>query len=357
MDTFSNAILGLAFLGLAFAGTFLMYRLWGYPFDTEKLKSTAPRSLILLHHWIGYAYALLYLYFMSQMVPRLWTYEVELPARTVAHFLLGLSIGIILLVKITIVRFFKYLESTMIPLLGTALLMCTVLLVGLSVPFAFKEVQLSRRAAGGTVYSDENIQRVENLLPLAGFSEQAPMKDMATRKGFEKGRNVLLTKCVQCHDLRTVLLRPRTPKNWVQTVQRMSERAIFDPITDEDRWFVSSYLIAISPELQSSVELKREQELSASKAQESAQVIAKASMKIPSGPAPPFSVAMARKTFETTCSFCHSISKVEKSPPGTAKEARELIERMVENGLDATEEELRQILFYLGETYGNKGGQ
>jgi len=48
---------------------------------------------------------------------------------------------------------------------------------------------------------------------------------------------------------------------------------------------------------------------------------------------------------------------VEKSPPETTKEAMKLIERMVENGLGATEEELRQILFYLGETYGKKKGQ
>jgi len=49
MDTLGNAILGLVFLGLSIASTFLMFKLWGYPFDKEKLKSGAPWSLVLLY--------------------------------------------------------------------------------------------------------------------------------------------------------------------------------------------------------------------------------------------------------------------------------------------------------------------
>ena len=100
MDTLGNAILGITFLLLSAAATFLMYRLWGYPFDHEKRKSSAPPRMMLIHRIIGYAYAAVYIYLMTQMVPRLWTYEVELPARTVAHMLLGMTIGIIIVVKV-----------------------------------------------------------------------------------------------------------------------------------------------------------------------------------------------------------------------------------------------------------------
>src|SRR3990172_10698361 len=144
MDTLGNALLGVAFFLISAAGTFLMYKLWGYPFDHEKLRSSAPRRLMMIHHLIGYSYALIYVYLMTQMVPRLWTYEVELPARTVAHMILGMSIGIIIIIKISIVRFFKHLESTLVPFLGTGLFICTFLLIGLSVPFALTEVYLHR---------------------------------------------------------------------------------------------------------------------------------------------------------------------------------------------------------------------
>src|SRR5437867_12198052 len=100
MDTFGNALLGMLFLLLASAGTFLMYKLWGYPFDHDTHRSAAPRYLMRIHRLIGYAYAALYLYLMYQMVPRLWTYEVEFPARTVAHLMLGMTIGIIIIVKV-----------------------------------------------------------------------------------------------------------------------------------------------------------------------------------------------------------------------------------------------------------------
>ena len=106
MSTSTSAILGLIFLGLANASVFLMFKLWGYPFNKETHKSEAPPSLMLLHRFIGYAYAILYVFMMWHMVPRLWNYQVELPPRTVAHLMLGITIGVLILVKIAILRFF-----------------------------------------------------------------------------------------------------------------------------------------------------------------------------------------------------------------------------------------------------------
>jgi len=55
MDPFTNEVLGMLFLLLSAAGTFLMFRLWGYPFDHEMLKNPAPRGLMRLHYVICYA--------------------------------------------------------------------------------------------------------------------------------------------------------------------------------------------------------------------------------------------------------------------------------------------------------------
>jgi len=350
MDTLGNAILGITFLLLSAAATFLMYRLWGYPFDHEKRKSSAPPRMMLIHRIIGYAYAAVYIYLMTQMVPRLWTYEVELPARTVAHMLLGMTIGIIIVVKVSIVRFFKHLESTLVPFLGTALFICTFLLIGLSVPFAMKEVYLHRNTIGGSAFSSENIERVKRLIPNAGFPQEAKLEDLATVRSFRQGREVLLSKCVQCHDLRTVLVKPRTPDNWVQTVNRMAERAVFNPISEEEQWRVATYLIAISPELQKTFKQKREQDIFATKSKVAAEASVRTGLQ-KGAVERVFDIGVARSTFEATCTQCHKLSNVDKSPPASAQGARELVARMVDNGLEAPDEVLEQIIFYLTKTY------
>ncbi len=348
MDTFTNAVLGMVFLLLSAAGTFLMFKLWGYPFDHEKLKSSAPPGLMRLHHVIGYAYGIIYIVLMTQMVPRLWSYQIEFPARTVAHLMLGMAIGVLLIVKISIVRWFKHLESTLVPFLGTLLFVCTFLLVGLSVPFALKERFLERSAVGGTAFSQENIERVKMLLPKAGIPPEAKLDELTTFRSFKEGREVLLSKCVQCHDLRTVLLRPRTPDNWVQTVSRMAERSVFNPISDGERWRVATYLIAISPDLQKGFKEKKQQESEAAKAKQAIAEVAKPAVDVA---LKEFDLDIAKQTFEATCTQCHGLKNVERKPPGSLKEARELVTRMVDNGLEADQAELEQVVFYLTRTY------
>ena len=353
MDTFGNAILGLVFLLLSAAGTFLMFHLWKYPFDHEKLRSSAPRGPVRLHHFIGYGYAIIYIYLMTQMLPRLWTYEVEFPARTVAHFVIGMSIGVILLVKVAIVRFFKHLESTLVPFLGTLLFVCTCLLIGLSVPFALKEQYLQRKAVGGTAFSSENLERVKKLLPKAGFPQRTRLEALASVSSLKQGRDVLLTKCVRCHDLRTVLVRPRTPDNWVQTVSRMADRSVFDVISNEEQFSVATYLIAISPDLQKGVHQKMEQMTKIAETKAKVQEIASPAI-LEAATTRVFDMVTAKETFEMTCSQCHSLKNVDRSPPQSAEEVRALIARMVDNGLDAPQPDLEQIVFYLTKTYAKR---
>lgn len=352
MGTFGNAILGLAFLFLAVFNTFFMFKLWGYPFDHEKLKSSAPPRLMLLHRLVGYVFLAIYVYMMSQMLPRLWTYQVELPARTVAHLVLGMTIGILLLVKIVIVRFFKHLESAMVPFLATAVLICTTLLIGLSVPIAFKEVLWSRSAVGGTAYSTENLERVKTLLAHSQLPPSASLERIASRFGLEQGRGVLMNKCVQCHDLRTVLIKPRTPDTWIQTVERMAERSLFDPISEEEQWYVTAYLVAISPDLHNSLRQKREQESMVVQAKMTAEMIANPlTLKSTSAAPPGFNLNEAKEIFETTCTGCHSLKNVERRPPKSESDARNLVAKMINEGLDASPGELENIIFYLTKTY------
>src|SRR5688572_23680179 len=102
MSTGANAVLGISFAVVGLAAMFLMYHLWGYPFDKATRTSAAPRWAMRLHRVLGWLFVLIYVVLMIQMVPRLWRYQVELPARTVVHLVIGFGIGFLLIVKIAI---------------------------------------------------------------------------------------------------------------------------------------------------------------------------------------------------------------------------------------------------------------
>src|ERR1700690_1241518 len=118
MSPIVNSVLGLVFLVDGAAATFLMYHLWGYPYDKETLHSSAPPQLVRLHRLLGYVYVILYVFFLVQMVPRLWNYQIEFPARTVIHITLGMTIGAFLVIKLAVVRWFRHMESRLLPFLG-----------------------------------------------------------------------------------------------------------------------------------------------------------------------------------------------------------------------------------------------
>ena len=160
----------------------------GYPFDKQRLRSSAPPRYLLLHRLSGYLFLLIYCYFMSQMILRLIDYQVEFPARTVVHLTLGLTIGIILLLKILIVRYFKYLEGELTPLLGTSLLISTTLVIGLSVPFALRDRFLAARVVGGGVFSEESKVRLAGLLPLTDLPNEALLEDLSSDKSLLRSR-------------------------------------------------------------------------------------------------------------------------------------------------------------------------
>ena len=174
------------------------------------------------------------------------------------------------------------------------------------------------------------------------------MTQLASEDGLKFGRKVLLSRCVTCHDLKTVLGRPRTAVDWVRTVQRMAERPILgNPINSEEQWAVSSYLIAISPELQRSVKRRRQDSARAADLKDAVRSAADEEGQFPVGD---FDQASAAELFEQTCSQCHELDEVDAFPLFSHQDVRDLLSRMVDNGLDVTESELDQLAWYLGKT-------
>lgn len=356
MDVVLSASLGILFLVVGTAAVFLMYYLWGFPFDHKTHTSSAPPSLMRLHRLLGWAYVLLYLVMMAEMVPRMWNYQVEWPARTVAHMCFGMGIGFVLLLKVGILRLFRHLEEWM-PVLGTLLLLFTITLSGLSMPHAFREMALAGDVAGGDVYSAANRERVGKLLQTVELPEPYRADDLATVDSLKVGRRVLLKKCVACHDLKTILIRPRSPIDWVRTVDRMLIKPTFtDPITEEEGFRVSAYLIAISRDLQKSLKERRQEELAKQRAEEALAVAAEKAAD-PAEAAPKVvDAAKATQAYETVCSQCHELSDVEKTPPTSELEVTALVRRMVEdNEMKATEEQLDLIEWHMIKKFVHRG--
>ncbi|HEU5060068.1 MAG TPA: hypothetical protein VFU21_26230 [Kofleriaceae bacterium] len=367
-----TAALGVVFLALAFVSTYLMFRFWGYPYDKERRRSECPQWKMNIHRAVGYAYGAIYVVMMVQMVPRLWEYQVEFPARSVAHIMLGFTIGVILILKVSILRWFRHFEEWM-PVLGVCLLVSTVLLSGLSLPFVFREQVV---AASEETFSPANRTRVRELLARSGLPPGTDLDALASESALRRGRRVLLDECTFCHDLKTAIARPRTPEDWVSTVERMAEKPSVGPrIRPEEAHLVAAYLVAITPELQESAKAKRaedekkEETLEAVKEMEAEPAAAE---PLPAEPAPetpapdtdpvakpkprrpPPDPAAARRAFEVECSKCHELADVDEEPPRTAREASALIERMVENGMEAKRKDLELIRWHLIETYVKK---
>jgi cytochrome c5 len=350
MDIALSVTLGILFLLCGVAAFFLMMHLWGYPYDKATRTSAAPPGLMRLHRILGWVYVLIYLVMMYEMVPRLWLYQVELPARTVVHLMLGMTIGVILLIKLSIIRFFRHLEEWM-PALGVGLLLCTVLLSGLSIPFALREFALASSAVGGGVYSLENRERVARLLPLAGLPEEAPVVELASLDALREGRNVLVRKCVECHDLKTILIRPRSPADWWKTVERMAVKPTFGAaMTERELWTVSAYLVAITRDIQRSVKVRKQAAAEHLETRDALRGLVAAEGATAGAEA--VDPARAQEAFETLCTQCHELSDVEAEQPSTSDGIDQLFQRMIdENGMEATEEELRLVKWYMEERF------
>ncbi len=299
-----------------------------------------PRRMVFLHRVFGYVFCAIYLILLVQMIPRLWSYQVEFPARTVLHIALGIAVGTMLVLKISIVRFFRRLDPTLVPTLGIWIVVGSVVLVGISVPTALQEA-----FATAHLFTNENRSRVATLLQQAGLDQPSAAR-FSSVASLRAGQRVLRNKCITCHDLRLVLARPRTPANWHQTVQRMARRStVATTISTDEQWQVTAYLVALSPELQETRQQLETEHAQQSKAQQAAAN-------------PPAQVSYdpnaAKQLFEAKCSQCHSSSLVAKMPPASATAASELVAKMVDEGLDASDTEIAQIIQYLTETYAKR---
>ena len=333
-----NMVLGLLFVVLAIVAVLLQAWLWGPKFwDDVAKKTRAPRAWLRVHAVVGYTFAIIYVIMMYQMVPRLWHYQFELPARTVFHAVAAITLGVILATKLSIIRFFRHFEEAM-PKLGFGILLCTIILSVLSLPFSLRAHALDR--------SPENVERVQRLLNELSIPGADPTV-LSGASGLERGREVLTTACVTCHDLRTILTKPRDGQGWYEIVQRMAEKpmVVGEPIKDTEIPFVTAYLIALSPTLQASAKLKAAgatKQLAAEKAVLSL---------TPGAPNEAVDPKVAGALVERKCSACHQLDELDKHGGDDEAGWTSILKKMVmEEGAKVTEPEARTIVSFLTAT-------
>ena len=355
MSTTLSMWLGILFVVLGVAATILQAWLWGFPMVPDpggpdpNGKSTAPRSWTLVHRLIGAAYVILYLYMMWQMVPRLWEYQVELPARTVLHACVAICIGVLLAVKISIIRWFQHFGKSL-PAIGLGLLTCTIILAMLSLPFAIRAHGLLK-----DVYTEKNLARVHHIVSGLELPSDLTAAQLTEEASLIEGREVLTKKCAVCHDMRTILVKPRTGASWLKVVRRMAEKPMFGPkIQDRDLYTVTAYLVAISPELQDAVSLKRKQQREQQKM--AAEAVAAASTPKPVTAASPeadvLDDAKGRELLEARCTECHDLTDIEEHGGDDAEGWAKVIQQMVEDEeAEVSAEEARQLVAYLVKHY------
>ena len=117
------------------------------------------------------------------------------------HAVMGIMIGCLLIAKIAIIRWFQHF-GTSLPALGLGIMMCTVILATLSLPFAMRAHGMNVR-----VFEPENLSRVQRVLASSGIEgiDARRSADLVTHESMNKGRDVLMYKCAVCHDMRTIL--------------------------------------------------------------------------------------------------------------------------------------------------------
>jgi mono/diheme cytochrome c family protein len=360
MSTTISMWLGIAFVMIGIVATIIQAWLWSFPMapdpggpDPNGL-STAPKFWTNTHRFLGLAYVLIYVVLMIEMVPRLWEYQVEFPSRTVMHICMGIIIGVLLIAKIAVIRWFQHFGKSL-PTMGLMILMCTLILGTLSIPYAIKAHDF------GDIMSAKNIERVGRSLkniPDASFPGTIDKTALLTEESMDHGRSVLVDKCVVCHDLRSILKKPKSGKQWLNTVLRMQKLPSMGSvrILDKDIGPVTSWLIAINPSLQEKKKADKANKKEERKAVEQAQNAAKStgSDGLPTeGEAKDtYDDAAAEDLVRTKCTECHEMDDIE-TYGGTDREGwGKVIVDMVEEGGEFTADEIKTMLEWLVRHHG-----
>ena len=126
----------------------------------------------------------------------------------------------------------------------------------------------------------------------------------------------------------------------------MAERPVIGEVIDEpEQWAVTAYLIAISPELQNASRSAKKLK----DAKSEARVAGKNAQD--AGAQASFVLEDVKPKYELLCSQCHELDDVEGYTWTDEKDLAEVMSRMLDNGLEASPEDVAGVEWYLKEKY------
>jgi uncharacterized membrane protein YgcG len=216
VNAYVTSWLGFTMAVIAMVNALLMAWLWRFPMQPDPTGrdphgvSTAPRSWTNVHRAFGYIFALIYVVLLFEMVPRLWEFRVT-SVVTVIHAILGGIVGLLLIVKISIIRWFRR-AGGWLPLLGGSLAVSAVAMNAVALVPAWIA-----------------------LRPLAQLTPE-----------LAAGREAVAAKCFQCHGASTIISEREDARKWdrlTRKMQRFSQRIPGkEPITEPERLLAAAYL-------------------------------------------------------------------------------------------------------------------
>ncbi|HYC59421.1 MAG TPA: cytochrome c [Thermoanaerobaculia bacterium] len=215
--TMQNTIwLALLMAAIAVVNASLMAWLWRFPMQPDPTGrdpngvSTAPRFWTNVHRVLGYVFVLTYGALLFEMVPRIWEFRVA-TASSVLHGAFGIVVGVILIIKIAVIRRFQRFGNRL-PWIGGALAASTLIVAALGIVPAWIVMR-----------------------PLAPLSTE-----------LARGRDVVSRKCNQCHGASTIASEREDLRKWeriTREMQRFSRKIPGkEPITDDERIAAAAYL-------------------------------------------------------------------------------------------------------------------
>lgn len=214
--------LGIAMAAIAVINASLMAWLWRFPMRPDPTGrdphgvSTAPRFGVNLHRALGYAFVLVYVALLVEMLPRAWEFRVWTGVGLV-HGLLGVLLGLVLFAKIAVIRRFRQFGHRL-PWIGGVLAAVTLAVASLGVVPAWIVVR--------------------PLTPLPA--------------DLDRGRYVVARKCNQCHGASVIAGEREDRRKWERLTREMQqfsrEMPGKEPITDEERILAAAYLAHVRGE-------------------------------------------------------------------------------------------------------------
>ncbi|HEX9985752.1 MAG TPA: hypothetical protein VGF69_21010 [Thermoanaerobaculia bacterium] len=210
--------LGLLMASIAIVNAALMAWLWRFPMKPDPTGrdphgvSTAPRMPTNIHRALGYLFVLTYLALLVEMLPRMWEFRV-VTAWSAAHGALGVAVGVLLAVKIAVIRRFQRFGHRL-PWIGGTLAATTLLVVALGVIPAWRVIQ-----------------------PLTPLTPE-----------LQRGRDVVANKCNQCHGASVIAEEREDARKWDRITREMQRFSLEipgkEPISEEERLAAAAYLSA-----------------------------------------------------------------------------------------------------------------